>query len=133
MIVRHCTAWGDSMGIAESDIVDQALDKIHNQYQKHKTSGIPKWEVDSSDITGGLGMETWINRCFDNHSTLVPGLNIIEGIYGRDGNGFYEGPHNGKGMDKITNFILFGKNAFNVDIIGHYLNGTQSLWPLQFI
>ena len=70
-------------------------------------------------------METWATRCIDNNSVLKPGLNVIEGIYGRDGNGFYQGPHNGAAQDFLTNIIIFGKNTFYVDIIGKWLGGHE--------
>jgi len=123
--VRHCSAWGASMGIDSKHIQPDAFDVIAENYNRHKNAGIPRWDIGGSDFTSGLGMETWVTRCLDNNSVLKPGLNVIEGIYGRDGNGFYYGPHEGVAQDFMTNIIIFGKNAFYVDIIGKWLGGHE--------
>ncbi|NQU54817.1 MAG: DUF362 domain-containing protein [Bacteroidetes bacterium] len=123
--VAHCSSWGASMGIDPNHIQAHAFDVIAENYNRHKYAEIPRWGVAGSDFTGGLGMETWVTRCLDNNSVLKPGLNVIEGIYGRDGNGFYHGPHDGIAHDFMTNIIIFGKNAFYVDIIGNWLGGHE--------
>jgi hypothetical protein len=69
-------------------------------------------------------MEAWASRCLDNNSVTKPELHIVEGIYGHDGN-FAEGPHSGKPKDFMSNIIIFGKNAFHVDSIGHWLGGHE--------
>lgn len=70
-------------------------------------------------------METWASRCLDNNSVTPAGLHVIEGIYGRDGN-FMDGPGpEGLATDYMCNVIIFGKNQFYVDIIGHYLGGHE--------
>jgi hypothetical protein len=52
-------------------------------------------------------------------------LHIIEGVYGRDGN-FMDGPSpEGIATDHMCNVIIFGKNQYYVDIIGHYLGGHE--------
>jgi len=56
---------------------------------------------------------------------LKPGLNIIEGIYGRDGH-LIRGPgEGGFANDYLTNIIIFGKITFHVDIIGTWLAGHE--------
>ncbi|MFA6233713.1 MAG: T9SS type A sorting domain-containing protein, partial [Bacteroidota bacterium] len=71
-------------------------------------------------------METWAQRTCDSHSVSHPGLNIIEGIYGRNGNGFNGGPGPGDTpQDFMSNVLIFGKNAFLVDIIGAWLAGHE--------
>ena len=69
------------------------------------------------------------------------GLSVIEGIYGRDGD-FNTGPNpfgsdnnkcpwlnspckDGRAWDYMTNIVIFGKNPYLVDIIGHYLGGHE--------
>ncbi len=123
--VCHCAAWGASMGMDPADIQPNAFDVIAENYNRHRDAGIPRWDVEGLDVNGGQGMETWAARCIDNNSVLKPGLNVIEGIYGRDGNGFYQGPHNGAAQDFLTNIIIFGKNTFYVDIIGKWLGGHE--------
>ena len=56
----------------------------------------------------------------------MPGLSIIEGIYGRNGNGFLEGPGPGKrAQDFMANLVIFGVDPFRVDIIGTWLAGHE--------
>jgi hypothetical protein len=70
-------------------------------------------------------METHTARCLDNNSVTQPVLNIIEGVYGREGP-FVTGPSSeGYGVDIMTNVVVFGKNARHVDIIGVYLAGHE--------
>ncbi len=122
--VAHCTGWGTEMvGVDSQDIVPNAFSIIENNYARHKTSRIPRWDI-PGDSSGSLGMETWASRCLDNNSTLKPMINIVEGIYGREG-AFVAGPDNGYGDDILTNIVLFGKNSFHVDIIGTYLAGHE--------
>ncbi len=42
-----------------------------------------------------------------------------------DGDGFSGGPHDGRAMDFMSNNIIFGKDAFRVDIITHWLAGHE--------
>jgi hypothetical protein len=86
-------------------------------------------------------METWATRTLDNLSVSNYGIHIIEGIYGRDGEGNEDyGPNpqdqnhvfdvngvtsTGKAWDYMTNVIIFGKDIFRVDIIGHWLGGHE--------
>ena len=51
--------------------------------------------------------------------TLKTGLAIIEGIYGRDGDGF------GVGNDYLTNLVMFSKDKFRLDMVGMYLGGHE--------
>ena len=70
-------------------------------------------------------METWASRCLDNNSVNHPNLHIIEGIYGHDGN-FTDGPNaGGLAADYMSNILIFGKNPFHVDVVGHWLGGHE--------
>ncbi len=79
-------------------------------------------------------MELWAHRTIDNHAASPMGLHIIEGIYGRDGD-FSTGPNPfgnennkepiGRAWDYMTNIVLFGKNPYLVDIVGHWLGGHE--------
>jgi hypothetical protein len=86
-------------------------------------------------------MELWAHRTIDNHAASPVALHIIEGIYGRDGD-FNLGPNpfgsenskdpwlkaptrNGRAWDYMTNFVIFGKNPYLVDIVGHWLGGHE--------
>lgn len=119
---QHCTSYGSTMDVSASDLRSDAKTVIMQNYTRHR-SVIPRWE--RPETTGGLWMETWATRCLDNNSVTSAGLHIIEGIYGRDGN-FMNGPSaEGLATDYMCNMILFGKNPFHVDIIGHYLGGHE--------
>jgi len=119
---QHCTAYDSTMNIDASDFRSDAKTLIMQNYDRHKTS-IPRW--DRPEGNGGLWMETWASRCLDNNSVTTAGLHIIEGVYGRDGN-FMDGPSaDDTATDYMCNVIIFGKNQFYVDIIGHYLGGHE--------
>jgi len=120
----HCTSYGNSIsGVNASDLNPTANADILANYNRHKAIGIPRW--DKPGTTGGLWQETWATRCLDNNSVTFAGLHIIEGIYGRDGD-FMVGPgQNGLPTDYMTNYIIFGRNPFHVDNIGHYLGGHE--------
>jgi hypothetical protein len=86
-------------------------------------------------------MELWAQRTIDNHAASSIGLHIVEGIYGRDGD-FNMGPNplgsenskdpwlnapsrNGRAWDYMTNIVIFGKDPYLVDIVGHWLGGHE--------
>jgi hypothetical protein len=120
----HCTAYGNYMtGVSQDHISSTANADILANYNRHVKMGIPRWEKPGSE--GGLWQETWATRCLDNNSVSFAGLHIIEGIYGRDGN-FLDGPNpQNLATDYMTNYIIFGRNQFYVDIVGHYLGGHE--------
>ncbi len=119
--IRHCILFQDDMAIPPEHVQPNAKTKILENYERRKNS-IPRW--DRPGINGGLWHETWATRCLDNNSVTKAGLHIIEGLYGRDGH-FINGPHNGLAQDFLSNIIVFGKNPFNVDIIGCWLGGHE--------
>lgn len=81
-----------------------------------------------------LCMEMWAHRTVDNIATSDMKIHVIEGIYGRDGD-FNWGPNPygndnnrdplGVARDYMTNIVIFGKNPFLVDNIGHWLGGHE--------
>jgi len=122
--VAHCTAWGTTMtGVDTNHIVPDAFNSIRSNHDRHQAAGIPRWDLPGT-ASGGLWMETHSSRCLDNNSVLHPLINIIEGVYGREGS-FVKGPTNGYAADMMTNIVMFGKNARHVDIIGTYLAGHE--------
>ncbi|MCU7500892.1 MAG: DUF362 domain-containing protein [Ignavibacteria bacterium] len=119
----HCTLFKDEMNINPDCVVPGAKDNIMANYLRHVEEKIPRWNKPGD--TGGLWQELWATRCLDNNSVTKAGLNIIEGIYGRDGN-FIVGPGaDGLATDYLSNIVIFGKNPFHVDIIGHWLGGHE--------
>jgi hypothetical protein len=118
---------------------------------KRHNSSIPRWDIPSVPREDPayirqynydtLSMELWAHRTIDNHAASPMGLHIIEGIYGRDGD-FNFGPNpfgsensreawtkapsrNGRAWDYMANIVIFGKNPYLVDIIGHWLGGHE--------
>ena len=121
--IRHCTVHGVDMGLEPGHVWEGAPEQILADYERHRAAGIPRWDRPGKD--GGLLMETWATRCLDNNSVTPAGLHIIEGIYGREGP-FLAGPApDGSAIDHLTNLIIFGKNPFHVDLIGHWLAGHE--------
>jgi uncharacterized protein (DUF362 family) len=121
----HCTAYSSAMDMPSGHIQPDAKSVIRSNYDRHLAAGIPRWDRPGRDFNCGLGMETWASRCLDNNSVTHPDLHVVEGIYGRDGN-FMDGPNaGGLAADIMTNLVLFGKNPFHVDIIGHWLAGHE--------
>ena len=102
---------------------EQRIDEL---YARHLAAGVPRWDRPGRNATGGYGMETWAQRTCDSHSVIRTGLHIIEAIYGRNGNGFNDGPGpGGTPQDFLTNMLVFGKNAVLVDVVGHWLAGHE--------
>ena len=97
---------------------------IDELYAQHLAAEIPRW--DKPGGSGGYWMETWAQRTCDSLSATDIGLNIIEGVYGRNGNAFMAGPGpGGSAEDFMSNILIFGKDPFRVDIIGHWLGGHE--------
>ncbi len=139
---QFCADWGASMSISQSDRQANAYDAIKANYDRHRASGsVPRWDRPGKDYNSGLGMETWVTRTLDNHTVTKCALHVIEGIYGRDGQGNGDiGPNpreqnhviddygrsaTGKAWDWMSNVIIFGKDPFRTDIIGHWLGGHE--------
>ena len=102
-----------------------ALTDIQNSYNLHKNT-IPRWDRPGTSWNSGIGMETWAQMTIDSHTVTKPGLNVVEGIYSRDGNGFARGPgDDGLSREFLTNIVFFGMNPFYVDNIGHWLAGHE--------
>ncbi|MBD3287815.1 DUF362 domain-containing protein [candidate division KSB1 bacterium] len=130
---RSLSSYVRKQGISKDNIRPTAESDVQNNYERHK-SDIPRWDKPNGPLSGQR-METWATRCLDNNSVTKPGLHIIEGIYGRNGN-FINGPHasdgsidlnnkNNLAKDFLSNILIFGKNPFYVDIVGHWLGGHE--------
>jgi hypothetical protein len=123
---------------------------VEADFKRHAAT-IPRW--DTPDVPrddpgyvrqygySALCMELWAHRTIDNHRASSVGLHIIEGIYGRDGD-FNWGPNpfgsenstdpwlkaplqQGRAWDYMTNIVIFGKNPYLLDIVGHWLGGHE--------
>lgn len=108
------------------DFQPDFADHVAALHAQHMQAGIPRWDRPGVDYNSGYGMERWAQRTCDSLSVTDVGLNVIEGIYGRNGNGFMKGPGpEGKAEDFMTNILIFGKDPFRVDIIGTWLAGHE--------
>ncbi len=98
-------------------------------YAEHVTDEIPRWGRPGD--YGGLWIEQWCQRTLDFMTITRPLLNIVEGIYSQDGNGFGVGPHPALGphnvtsRDYLSNVVLFGLDPFRVDMIAHVIAGHE--------
>ncbi len=111
-------AWID---MRDEDKNPTGLTDIMNSYNENR-GVIPRWDRPGQSWDSGLGMEVWSHCSIDNHKSLSTGLNIVEGIFARDGNGFVRGPGSGGlSQEFLTNILIFGLNPFYVDNIGHWL------------
>jgi len=127
--VRFCEDEGATSQHPEfvlEDFQANFSDRISSLHAGHVQAGIPRWDRTGSDSSSGYGMERWAQRTCDSLSVTNVGLNVIEGIYGRNGNGFMLGPDlDGKAEDFMTKILIFGKDPIRVDIIGTWLAGHE--------
>ncbi|MCC6858252.1 MAG: DUF362 domain-containing protein [Bryobacterales bacterium] len=118
--VRFCPGWDGVTGVADwmkPDICPDVERRVKRYFENHVKLGYARY--DSPHRLSPMHQEIWAHKTCDNMSVLKTGLAVIEGIYGRDGNGF------GIGNDYLTNLVMFGKDKFRVDIIGMYLGGHE--------
>lgn len=109
--------------------VKDVFKRTKANYERHLAAGIPRWQ--KKDGLSGYTMDIWSNRTLDNVSHTPSGLCIIEGVYGRDGDGFLAGPNKGpysdqEAWDYMTNYVIFGKCPYRTDIIGLWLGGHEA-------
>jgi hypothetical protein len=105
------------------DFQPDAQRHVDDLYAMHRQAGIPRWEIEKANW-----MEMWVQRTIDSYSLIRSSvlLNIIEGVYAQNGDGFNAGPGpNGAPEIFMSNVLIFGKDAFRVDIIGHWLAGHE--------
>jgi len=103
--------------------------RIEALHSKHVKEGYPRWDRPGED--GGIWQEQWVNRALDNISIIPTALNMVEGIYSQDGDGFGKGPHEKLGRYEVTsrdymsNVVIFGKDPLRVDNIAHWIAGHE--------
>lgn len=131
-----CARAKDDLGLSTEFRRDDALTLVQEGYRRHVAEGIiPRW--DRPGDNGGSWQEAFSAKTLDNMSVTRTGINIIEDIYGRDGDCGNNGPHepvaNTKtdkfpgvtARDFMSNMIIFGKDPFRTDIIGNKLGGHE--------
>jgi uncharacterized protein (DUF362 family) len=118
--VRFCSGWRMVTGapdLMKPDIQPDAEPRLREFFERHRSIGYARY--DSRAELSPMHQEIWAHKTCDNQSTLRTGLAMIEGIYGRDGDGF------GVGNDYLANLVFFGKDKFRLDVIGLYLAGHE--------
>ena len=123
---NFCTGWRSVLGVSDEmkpEINPRAEKLINDFFERHRRAGYSRYDSRGSDGNGAhllpIDQEIWAHKTCDNASTVKTGLAIVEGIYGRDGDGFRVGE------DYLTNLVLFGANKFRVDVIGLWLGGHE--------
>jgi uncharacterized protein (DUF362 family) len=118
--IRFC---GGLIPALAADFQPDAQKHVDALYEKHLKAGLPRWET-----AQGAWMEMWAQRTIDHYSLIQPsvGLHVIEGIYAQNGDAFDGGP-GPSGLPELfmTNVLVFGKDAFRLDIVGHWLAGHE--------
>ena len=118
--VRFCPGWKMVTGAPEfmqPDIHPRVEPVVNKFFERHVKMGYSRY--DSPHSLSPVHQEIWAHKTCDNMSVLKTGLAMIEGIYGRSGNGFEIGD------DYLTNLVMFGKDKFRLDLIGLYLAGHE--------
>ena len=118
--VQFCPGWRMVTGAPawmKEHIPTEVERKVNTYFDNHRRLNYSRY--DSRADLGPINQEIWAHKTCDNSQVLHPGLNIIEGIYGRDGDGF------GVGNDYLTNLVMFGKDRFRLDLVGMYLGGHE--------
>ena len=118
--VRFCPGWNMVTGVPDfmkENIHPDVERRVNNFFDRHVRMGYARYQ--SKANLSPVHQEIWAHKTCDNAQTLRTGLAVIEGIYGRDGNGF------GIGNDFLTNLVMFGKDKLRLDMIGMYLGGHE--------
>ncbi len=111
--------------------VKNHVELVTQNYERHLAEGYPRWDRKEPINRNGLWMECWCQRILDTLSVTPTALNIVEGIYSQDGNGFGRGPYEKLGPNGVTsrdymsNINIFGIDPVRVDIITHWLSGHE--------
>ena len=118
--IRFCGGLNPALA---ADFQPDAQGHVDALYERHRKAGLPRWET-----AKGAWMEMWAQRTIDHYSLIRPrvGLHVIEGVYAQNGDAFDGGP-GPSGLPEVfmTNMLVFGRDAFRVDIVGHWLGGHE--------
>lgn len=118
--VRFCPGWSMVTGapdVMKPDIHPRVETVVNQFFDRHVKLNYARYQ--SRAKLSPMHQEIWAHKTCDNMSVLKTGLAMIEGIYGRSGNGFEIG------NDFLTNLVMFSKDKFHLDIIGLYLGGHE--------
>jgi uncharacterized protein (DUF362 family) len=121
-----CHGWRtvlDVEPVMKAEVNPRVEPVVNRFFELHKQRQFVRYDAPGT-VRGQMAItpiaqEIWAHKTCDNLSTLSPGLSMVEGIYGRDGDGF------NVGTDYLTNVVMFGKDPFRVDVVGLYLGGHE--------
>jgi uncharacterized protein (DUF362 family) len=121
--VRFCPGWSMVTGappLVKSGVCPDVEARVLRYFESHRRMGYYRYDQPAQgSYPDPLAHEIWCQKTCDNQSVLKTGLAMIEGIYGRDGDGFHVG------NDYLTNLVLFSKDKFRLDVIGLWLGGHE--------
>ncbi len=118
--VQFCSGWRMVTGVPEfmkPDISPEVERRVLRYFESHRKLKYARYEYEENAGLSPLVQEIWAQKTCDNMSVLKTGLAMIEGIYGRDGDGFSVGD------DYMANYVLFGRDKFRLDLAGLWLGG----------
>jgi uncharacterized protein (DUF362 family) len=118
--VRFCPGWRMVTGAPEfmQANIHKDVERVVNKFfERHVSLGYSRYQ--SAAELSPMHQEIWAHKTIDHHQAIQAGLSIIEGIYGRSGDGF------GVGDDYMTNLVMFSKDPIRLDLVGMYLGGHE--------
>jgi uncharacterized protein (DUF362 family) len=123
---NFCSGWRSVLrpsDIVKAEINSKVEALVNASLDRHRKLGFSRYDSEGSQGNGStlraIEQEIWAQKTCDNMSVLKTGFAMIEGIYGRDGDGFHIGD------DYLTNIVIFGKDKFRVDLVGLWLGGHE--------
>lgn len=120
--VRFCPGWSMVTGCPDhmkENIAQNVERRVNAFFEDHRRRGFDRYNVPPEQKVSPIAQEIWAHKTCDNQSVLKTGLAMIEGIYGRDGDGF------DIGNDYLANLVMFGQDKFRLDLIGLWLGGHE--------
>ncbi len=123
---NFCAGWQGVLNrepVVTSEVNPRVEPMVNAFFDNHRKRNFVRYDAVGSTRRGTvitpIAQEIWAHKTCDNLSTLKVGLAMVEGICGRDGDGF------NLGQDYLTNLVMFGKDPFRVDVVGLYLGGHE--------
>jgi len=120
--VRFCPGWRMVTGAPQhmkENIAPNVEQRVNAFFENHRRIGYDRYAARDEQRVSPIAQEIWAHKTCDNQSVLKTGLAMIEGIYGRDGDGF------GIGNDHLANIVMFSKHKFRLDLVGLWLGGHE--------
>ena len=121
--VRFCSGWQMVTGVPafmKEDLCPEAEARVTRYFENHRRMKYARYDRPATGVyPDPLAHEILAHKTCDNMAVLTTGLAMIEGIYGRDGDGF------GVGDDYMANLVMFGKDKFRLDVVGLWLGGHE--------